>query len=84
MVVDKAYRIEQFETEPERWRAKISRSDGRKIKVAVPPGDEHDSIPTGGMELLSADAAIEVANRRRRHELESAGPSPELTPPTPP
>jgi hypothetical protein len=45
MIIDKAYRIEPFETEPGRWRAKISRSDGRKIKVAVPPGDEHDSIP---------------------------------------
>jgi hypothetical protein len=42
MVIHKAYRIEPFETERGRWRAKISRSDGRKIK-AFPNGDEHES-----------------------------------------
>jgi hypothetical protein len=56
----KGFRIEPIETSPARWRAKISRPDGRKIKVLV-TGDEHDSITTGGMEAFSAEAAIDIA-----------------------
>ena len=40
-----------------------SRPNGSKIKMAVPAGAEHDSITTGGMEALSAEAAIDVAKR---------------------
>ena len=48
VVAYKAYTIEAFETETGRWRARIRRTDGEKIKVAVPAGDEHNSILTGG------------------------------------
>jgi hypothetical protein len=52
MIEHKGFLVGPFQTEPGRWRAKISRSDGRKIRVAVPAGDEHDSITTRGMEAL--------------------------------
>jgi hypothetical protein len=59
----KEYQIEAFETERGRWRARIRRTDSRKIKVAVPEGAEHDFIDTGGQESFAADAAIDVAKR---------------------
>jgi hypothetical protein len=59
----KDFRIEPFQTTSGGWRAKITRLDGQKIKVAVPAGNEHDSITTGGMESLSAEAAIDEAKR---------------------
>jgi hypothetical protein len=31
------YRIEPYEPEPSRWRARISRLDGKELKTAVPP-----------------------------------------------
>jgi hypothetical protein len=62
MVEYKGFHIQPFESEPKRWRVKISRPDNRKIKTAV-PADEHDSITTGGMESFSAEAAVEVAKR---------------------
>jgi hypothetical protein len=37
MTTYKGYRIEPFEPEPGRWRARISRLDGEKLKTAVPP-----------------------------------------------
>jgi hypothetical protein len=33
----KGYRIEPFEPEPGRWRARITRLDGKELKTAVPP-----------------------------------------------
>jgi hypothetical protein len=54
--------IEPFETEPGRWRAEITRPDGRKIKT-FPDGQEHDFIRTGGAEAFSAEAAIKMAMR---------------------
>jgi hypothetical protein len=62
MIEYKGFRIEPFETEPGRWRATISRSDGRKIRVAVPAGDEHAAIKTSP-EALSAQSAIEIAKQ---------------------
>jgi len=63
MVEYEGFQIEPFQTIAGGWRAKITRLDGQKIKVAVPAGDEHDFINTSGMESLSADAAIDVAKR---------------------
>jgi hypothetical protein len=40
----KAYRIEAFERETDRWRAAISRLDGRPIKVAVPPASRRQDF----------------------------------------
>jgi hypothetical protein len=51
----KDYEIEPFESSPGRWRARVRRKDGRKIK------NETDQITTGGMESLSANAVIAVA-----------------------
>jgi hypothetical protein len=62
MLEYKGFLIDPVETSPGRWRAKISRPDGRKIKVAVTEV-EHDSITTGGMETFSAEAAIEMAKQ---------------------
>jgi hypothetical protein len=62
MLEYKGFLIEPFETEPGRWRAEITRPDGRKIKT-FPDGQEHDFIRTGGAEAFSAQAAIKVAMR---------------------
>jgi hypothetical protein len=62
MIEYKGFLIEPFETEPGRWRAKISRSDGRKIRVAVPAGDEHATINTSP-ETLSSQSAIDLAKQ---------------------
>jgi hypothetical protein len=58
----KGFHIDPFKSSAGRWRAHIRRSDGRKIKVAVPAGDEHDFIDTG-MESFSAEATFEVAKK---------------------
>ena len=60
MLEYKGFLIESVETSTGRWRAKISRFDGRMVKVAV-TGLEHDSITTGGMEAFLAEAAIDLA-----------------------
>ena len=57
----KAYRIEAFERETDRWRTAISRLDGRPIKVAVPPG-EHLVVKTSA-DSLTAQAAIDFAKQ---------------------
>jgi hypothetical protein len=40
MITYRGYRIEPFEPEIGRWRARISRLDGKKIKVAIPPSEQ--------------------------------------------
>jgi hypothetical protein len=62
MIEYKGFLIDPVETSSGRWRAKIRRPDGRKIKVVVTEV-EHDSITTGGMETFSAEAAIETAKQ---------------------
>jgi hypothetical protein len=58
-IIHKDYRIDAFETEPGRWRARIQRTDRHKIKDAT--GGEHGQITTGGQEAFSAEEAIGVA-----------------------
>jgi hypothetical protein len=61
MSVDyKGYRIEPLETSPGRWRARIRRVDGRKIKILI-PAKEVESILTSGMESFSVDHAVALA-----------------------
>jgi len=36
----KGYRIEPFEPEQGRWRARISRLDGKKLKTTIPPTEQ--------------------------------------------
>jgi hypothetical protein len=52
--------IEPLETSSGRWRARVQRADGRRIKIFVPE-KEVDSITTGGMESFSPDDAIALA-----------------------
>jgi hypothetical protein len=51
MLEYKGFLIEPFETEPGRWRAEITRPDGRKIKT-LPDGQEQDFIRTSGAEAF--------------------------------
>jgi len=43
----KNYRIEAYQTEIRRWRARIHRLDGKKVKVAA-TGEQHEFLPTTG------------------------------------
>ena len=54
----KGYRIEPFQPEPGRWRARISRLDGKKLKTAVPP-TEQPFLDT--MDTVSYGHAVELA-----------------------
>jgi len=56
----KGYSIEMLETSPSRWRARVRRLDGQKIKIHV-TGNEVESLTTGGMESFSVDDAAQVA-----------------------
>lgn len=53
----KAYLIEAVETSSGRWRARIRRVDGRKIKNLI-TGTEREVETTGGMESFSPEAAV--------------------------
>jgi hypothetical protein len=53
----KGYRIEAFEIEPGRWRVRIERTDGHKIKVSG--GD--DLIEMVGRDAYSAENATRLA-----------------------
>jgi len=57
----KAYLIDAFEREQDRWRATIRRQDGMRIWVAVPPS-EHESVTTSA-DALTAEGAIDLAKQ---------------------
>jgi hypothetical protein len=52
------YRIEPFEPEPGRWRARISRLDGKKLKTAAAEQPFLDTADT-----VSYGHAVELAKR---------------------
>ena len=54
----KGYRFELFEREPGRWRARISRLDGKTVKTATPP-TEQTALET--MDTVSYGHAVELA-----------------------
>ena len=54
------YRIEPFEPTPGRWRARISRLDGKALKTGVPP-TEQPFLDT--MDTESYGLAVELAKR---------------------
>ena len=57
----KNYRIEAYQTEIRRWRARIRRLDGKKVKVAA-TGEQHEFLPTTGARgAMTARSAIDVA-----------------------
>jgi len=57
IVIHEDYQIEAYESEPGRWRVRITRVDGAKIKTAVPKGEYPELNPPG--EWLTAERAIE-------------------------
>jgi hypothetical protein len=57
----KAYIIDAYEREQDRWRATIRRQDGTRIWVAVPPS-EHESVTTSA-DALTAEGAIDLAKQ---------------------
>ena len=54
------YRIDPFEPEPGRWRARISRLDGKNLKTAVPP-TEQPFLDTA--DTVSYGHAVELAKQ---------------------
>ena len=57
----KVYVIDAYEHEPDRWRARIRRQDGKKIRVAIPP-TELEFFDTSA-DALTPEAAIELAKQ---------------------
>ena len=57
----KAYVIDAFKRDTDRWRATIRRLNGKKIRVAVPPSvlDEATTVA----DALTADKAVELAKK---------------------
>src|SRR5205807_7880907 len=57
----KAYVIDAFQRDTDKWRATIRRLDGKKIRVAVPPA-VLDEVTTSA-DALTAEKAVELAKR---------------------
>jgi hypothetical protein len=57
----KAYVIDAFQRDTDNWRATIRRSDGKKIRVAVPPS-VRDEFTTSA-DALTAEKAVEFAKK---------------------
>ncbi len=53
----KGYLIEPIETSAGRWRGRIRRADGRKIKNLI-TGWQRESFDTPGMEMFSPKDAL--------------------------
>ena len=59
--VYKAYFINAFRRDTDRWRATIRRIDGKKIRVAVPPSVLDET--TTSADALTAEKAVEFAKK---------------------
>ncbi len=57
----KAYVIDAFQRDTDRWRATIRRLDGKKIRVAVPPAVLDEA--TTSADALTAEKAVEFAKK---------------------
>jgi hypothetical protein len=60
-VTYKAYVIDAFQRDTDRWRATIRRLDGKKIRVAVPPSVLDQT--TTSADALTAEKAVELAKK---------------------
>jgi hypothetical protein len=60
-VTYKAYVIDAFKRDTDRWRATIRRSNGKKIRVAVPPSVLDEA--TTSADALTAEKAVEFAKK---------------------
>jgi hypothetical protein len=57
----KAYVIDAFQRDADKWRATIRRLDGKKIRVAVPPSVLDEA--TTSADALTAEKAVELAKK---------------------
>jgi len=57
----KAYVIDAFKRDTDRWRATIRRSNGKKVRVAVPPSVLDEA--TTSADALTAEKAVELAKK---------------------
>jgi hypothetical protein len=57
----KAYVIDAFRRDTDRWRANIRRLNGKKIRVAVPPAVLDEATTTA--DALTAEKAVEFAKK---------------------
>jgi hypothetical protein len=57
----KAYSVEIFESSPGRYRARVHRLDGHKIKILTDNSREVASITTSGIAAFSVDDALALA-----------------------
>jgi len=57
----KAYVIDAFRRDVDRWRSTIRRLDGKKIRVAVPPSVLDEA--TTSADALTAEKAVELAKK---------------------
>jgi hypothetical protein len=57
----KAYVIDTFQRDKDQWRATIRRSNGKKIRVAVPPSVLDEA--TTSADALTAEKAVELAKK---------------------
>lgn len=60
-VTYKAYVIDAFQRDTDRWRANIRRLNGKKIRVAVPPSVLDEA--TTSVDALTAEKAVELAKK---------------------
>jgi hypothetical protein len=58
-IIYKAYVIDAFKRDTDRWRATIRRLNGKKIRVAVPPSVLDEA--TTPADALTAEKAVELA-----------------------
>ena len=57
----KAYVIDTYQRDTDRWRANIRRLNGKKIRVAVPPSVLDEA--TTSVDALTAEKAVELAKK---------------------
>jgi hypothetical protein len=60
-ITHKAYVIDAFQRDTDKWRATIRRSDGKKIRVTVPPSVRDEF--TTSTDALTAEKAVEFAKK---------------------
>jgi hypothetical protein len=60
-VAYKAYVIDAFQRDVDRWRSTIRRLDGKKIRVAVPPSVVDEANTSA--DALTAEKAVELAKK---------------------
>ena len=60
-VTYKAYTIDAYRRDVDRWRATIRRLDGKKIRVAAPPSVQDET--TTSIDALTAEKAVEFAKK---------------------